>query len=417
VSDEPFAAEEARAFLTARGLDEATIAEAEGAGRLHLLVLDRLLLPAPPRYTAADVAELTGIPTEQVSRFWRALGFPDVPPDEPAFTDDDLNALTTVGGLIALGFTDLDVAVQMSRVIGGCMSRIAEAGITSAPINVADADSARLAELYALTAGSTLDGNARLLEYVWRRHLQAAVRRASMTGGGRADRAVAVGFADLVGFTALSQQLSEAALAGLVSRFEELAYDTVARHGGRVVKMIGDEAMFVVDDVDRAARVALALAEAYSDDEELSDVRVGLACGPALVREGDYYGPVVNLASRIVNIARPGTVLVSDEVHAELAHSEEFAFKKMPRRYLKDLGAVRLWALVRPDDDEPAPTRAGRRRIRRPGILLPLPEAVRRRTEQAGAALKARGGDAVGAEAKAAAERGDGASSEVDQPT
>ena len=102
-------------------------------------------------------------------------------------------------------------------------------------------------------------------------------------------------------------------------RFEELSHDIVTGLGGRVVKMIGDEVMFVVESVADAARIGLDLADAYADDELLSDVRVGLAVGPVLLREGDYFGPTVNLAHRIVNIGNPGTVLVSDEFQAALA--------------------------------------------------------------------------------------------------
>ncbi len=90
----------------------------------------------------------------------------------------------------------------------------------------------------------------KVLEYSWRRHLQSAARRSmvrdAMAAGGQA--AVTVGFADLVGFTALSQQLDDHQLAAVVDRFETTAYDIVAEHGGRIVKMIGDEVMFEVDD-------------------------------------------------------------------------------------------------------------------------------------------------------------------------
>ena len=106
---------------------------------------------------------------------------------------------------------------------------------------------------------------------------------------------LAVGFADMVGFTLLSQHLGEDELAAVVRRFEEISHDIVTGLGGRVVKMIGDEAMFVVDSVVAAARIGLGLAEAYADDELLSDVRVGLAVGPVLVHDGDYFGPTVNL--------------------------------------------------------------------------------------------------------------------------
>ena len=92
----------------------------------------------------------------------------------------------------------------------------------------------------------------------------------------------------------------------MVGRFETIAYDVVSSHGGRVVKMIGDEVMFLHDEPRAGAALALDLAERYRDDDDLSDVRVGLACGRVLERDGDVYGPVVNLANRIVSVALPG---------------------------------------------------------------------------------------------------------------
>jgi adenylate cyclase len=101
----------------------------------------------------------------------------------------------------------------------------------------------------------------------------------------------------------------------------------------------------VVDNVANAARIGLDLADAYSDDELLSDVRVGLASGPVLLRDGDYFGPTVNLAHRIVNIGNPGTVLISDEFHTALMEvaADEFTAQPLRPRLLKDLGRVQLW--------------------------------------------------------------------------
>jgi adenylate cyclase len=107
--------------------------------------------------------------------------------------------------------------------------------------------------------------------------------------------------------------------------------------------MIGDEVMFVVDGVEAALETALGLAEAYADDDVLSDVRVGLAFGEVLAREGDYYGPVVNLASRIVGIAIPGAVVVSATVQEALADDPRYVFHPLRARSLKDIGRVRLW--------------------------------------------------------------------------
>jgi adenylate cyclase len=196
-----------------------------------------------------------------------------------------------------------------------------------------------------------------------------------------------VGFADMVGFTMLSQQLSEEELAALVSRFEDVAHDTVTARGGRVVKMIGDEVMFVTDTATDAARIALALAEAYADDELLSDVRVALAVGPVLVQDGDFYGPVVNLASRAADIAAPGSVLVSDEFHSTLlaethASAGEFAFKALRPRLVKDLGRVQLWALYRPGSEPMTLDRRANRRWERLSDVLHELDDLRERGER-----------------------------------
>lgn len=344
-------ADRVRALLLEHGVAEEEIAAATRQGRLHLLVVDALLMPQEPVYTPEEVAEISGMPIELIERFWRALGFPNPARDVPAFGPLDVDALSTLQGLLAFRMTDTESSLQLARVLGSSMARIADAEITASPVLRGKQDSAEMAELFALTADATLPGMARLLEYSWRRHLQAAARRAMAVTGvlesGAAQAHLAVGFVDLVGFTVLSQQLSEQELAEMVGRFEALAYDTVTVLGGRVVKMIGDEAMYVAPDVDKAVEIAISLSEAYSDDEVLSEVRVGLASGDVLVRDGDYYGPVVNLASRIVNIATPGSVLVSEEVHAALADEPGFEWRSLRPRFLKDIGRVPLWRVQR----------------------------------------------------------------------
>jgi adenylate cyclase len=348
------------AFLLQRGVTADAIHRAEEENALHLLVMEHLILPDPPRYTSVQVAEMAGMPLDIVKQYWRSLGFPDVDDDAVGFSDYDLDAITTVGELLRFRMVDEAVAVQMARVIGSSMARIAEAEITASPVLSGAEDDVARAELLMATADATIPSLSKLLEYAWRRHLQAAARRGALlrsTESLAPTATLAVGFADLVGFTALSQQLSEKALADVVNRFEELAYDVVVRGHGRVVKMIGDEAMFVCDSVLDAVRIGLNLAEAYGDDEHLSDVRVGIAFGPVLAREGDYYGPVVNLASRIVNIAHPGSVVVSESVHDEVAPGEsgsEFAWKGLRARYLKEIGRVPLWVVSEADEpDDP----------------------------------------------------------------
>ena len=321
------------------------IERARAAGLVSLLAVAAAALPGGARYTPVELAEKVGMPRELSKRFWRAMGFPDVPDDERVFTDVDADALATVQAMLTLGLTNVDVAIQLTRVIGSSQARIAEAMLGSNAQRATTAEAAAL-DLFAMSADASLETQGRLLDYVWRRHLQAAARRRLMsdgTGAGAPTVPLAVGFADLVGFTAMSQQISEQELAAVVSRFEALAFDAVAEHGGRVAKMIGDEVMFVVEGVGPALETALGLAEAYADDDLLSDVRVGLAYGQVLALEGDYYGPVVNLASRIVNIALPGAVVVSSSVHDALGGDNRYVFHPLRVRSLKDIGRVRLW--------------------------------------------------------------------------
>ena len=173
-----------------------------------------------------------------------------------------------------------------------------------------------------------------------------------------------VGFADLVGFTALAQQVTDEELAEVVDQFERLAYDVVVAGGGRVVKMIGDEVMFLVDDPVFAAEIALGLAEASRDATELSDVRVGLAVGPVIEREGDAFGATVNLASRATAIAYPGTVVVSSELRELLEDRPEYSFRShatpLPEEHRPGVAgrapARRRRAVHDPRDDRGAPS-------------------------------------------------------------
>lgn len=204
-----------------------------------------------------------------------------------------------------------------------------------------------------------------LLEYVWQRHMQAAARNRLLQGGPETGTPLAVGFADLVGFTSLSQQISTADLADVLERFERIAYDIVGGLGGRVIKMIGDEVMFSVDDPRRAVEVGMQLAATYRDDDELSDVRVGVSFGPVLQREGDCFGPVVNRASRVVNIAFPGSVVVSDELHELLGDDPDLHWRSLRRKNLKDIGRMVLWSVEPADTDAPDAAVRDRARVER----------------------------------------------------
>lgn len=341
------------ALLLAMGVTPEEIGQSQADGTLALLAIDRLALGQDLRYDLDAACEATGLPGEELRHIWRSLGFPDPRPGEALFSDTDLGNLAAVADLLHSGVVSPEVTYGMTRVIGSSMARVASALIDAVssrpepgPTSAADDDAFEVFGPLASEAGGFLPMFPEVLEQVWRRHLQAAARARLLRGDPDDGAGLVVGFADLVGFTALAQQVSDEELAEVVDQFERLAYDVVVAGGGRVVKMIGDEVMFLVEDPVAAAEIALGLADASRDAAELSDVRVGLALGPVLEREGDAYGATVNLASRATGIAYPGTVVVSPELRAYLEHDPDFAFKNMRPRSLKHIGRVQLSVLL-----------------------------------------------------------------------
>ena len=387
-------------FLHGLGVADEEIdrARRQGGQALQLLASERLLFGGAPKYTAPETADRAGVPRDLADRFWRALGFPDVGEEERVFTDADVQMLGSAGEIIAHGISEPDVALQLTRVMGLSLARVAESQVDAfreglePPLRAAGAPEDEIARATLEASRELLPTLEAFLIYIWRRHLAAAVRRNVMMGYSPEVPAIdlVVGFVDMVGFTAISQQLDGRELGRIVERFEGLAYDTVAAFGGRVVKWIGDEVMFVAEDVLTAAEIALTLAEAHADADDLPDVTVGLALGPVLSREGDYLGPTVNLASRIVSLARARTVVVSESVYDALreSESEAYVWRPLRPRILKGIGRVRLWKLVRSvgatseagpeEDEEEPPERVARTKAAVEDVLVRAQEVVGR---------------------------------------
>jgi adenylate cyclase len=302
-------------------------------------------------FTTLDVAREAGVEPAEARRLWRALGFPPAEDSERLYTRADIDTLRAVRGLVEIESADPADVLQLTRVIGQSLARVADAQVTVVAERLervrAETPTAEPAVAELVRRIETLAPSLeQFLGYIWRRHLLAAMRRLSAQPSA-ADRTLTVGFADLVGFTAISQALDTHELATMVDRFEAIAYEHIPERGGRVVKMIGDEVMFAVDDGAFAADIAIALIEALGRDADLPDVRVGLASGPVLAWEGDLFGPTVNLASRLVNLARRSTVLVSDDLGGQLQSDPRFELRHLRPVNLQGIGRVRPWALRR----------------------------------------------------------------------
>ncbi len=340
-------------YLRRRGATTEEIDQAVAEHSLTLLALDRLLVPGQPHLDAAAVAELSGVPTEVAASLWRALGFPDVPDGEPVFTDESVEAVRRIterlGGPLFAPAEDAGALAGQVRAAGAGLARVAEAlSDQIAESVIATRESGLDDEAVALLAIDALDWAqvAWLNDYALRVQVRAALRRKLLTpqlDPGQTP-SFAVGFVDLVGYTAISQELDGPELAALVNRFEAVTYDTVAQMGARLVKTIGDEVMFVTEDPEVGLRVALALTARTNQDDVLPRARAGLAFGPALAREGDYYGSVVNLAHRLVELARPSSAIVSAELAGALADRDSFSFQRLRSRRIRGIGKVEIFA-------------------------------------------------------------------------
>ena len=289
--------------------------------RLHALAAERVMLDRPPRLTLADAAHAADVDVAFATRVWRALGF--VVPDaaDAVCTDADVTALAFYGTL--RGGVGEDAAVSQARVTGAALSRSADASVqmvrtdVEAPLRQAGGSDMDLATQFVELASTLVPRIYPMFEAVHRRHLVEAGRRYSLWGASATATSTAeavVGFADLVGYTALNQQLTTRELGTLIETFEQRVLDAVSRPGARLVKVIGDEAMFVAGTADDAACVARELLDAA----DLPTMRVGVAAGTLLARDGDLFGPVVNLAARLERLAEPGQALCDADMARRL---------------------------------------------------------------------------------------------------
>jgi adenylate cyclase len=317
--------------LSGDGVSVSELREAVTNGHLTLLPVERALAGEGPRYSAREVAEISGIDLELLRRFRAALGVPYGDSDEKIGTEADLQAAIRTKAIIDAGLPP-DGLLQSARTIGMGMARVAEANrelvvrnLTDPYDNERDLANGLVATAQALLplVGETLDYafQVNLLEQV-KRDVMGAADLASGEIGGAVERTIC--FADLVEFTSLGEEIAPEELGAVVGHFEELATSIIAPPV-RLVKTIGDADQFPV-------------------------LRAGIATGPTLPQSGDFYGRSVNLASRITGIARPGSVLV-DTPTREAAGEDHFAYSFAGERRLKGIDARQKLFRVRRESE------------------------------------------------------------------
>ncbi|HET6242196.1 MAG TPA: adenylate/guanylate cyclase domain-containing protein [Arthrobacter sp.] len=351
--------------------DEAPAAEARAADaatpptgtvsaeRLAAKALETRLLGGERKLRRREVAAGAGLSLLSARKLWRALGFANLGDEDVAFTERDQEALSTIVDLVRTGKLTEEAAISITRAIGQMTDRMVvwqiEALVEDMVQNQGLTDAVARKRLVS-ELPSLVDALEEILVYSWRRQLNAAVQRLAVRAeaglqsseeGREGDEddaplplARAVGFADLVSYTSLSRRMNEKTLAQLVQRFENKCAEIISVGGGRLVKTVGDEVLYIAETPAAGAEISLALSQAFTEDEILPEARVAMVWGRILSRLGDIYGPTVNLAARLTALADPGTVLVDSMTAAALENDERFVLVPRPAEDVRGFGEI-----------------------------------------------------------------------------
>jgi len=318
-------------YVMSRG---ATLEDMVGATNLGELALDMTLRPRGP-LPLREVAASAGIDWPTTVRLMTAVGL-STDPDFPV-TADEAGTVRLLAG----AHNDLlgeEATLQLARVAGNAMARLAETLVgvfrlqVELPRRAAGMPYVDVVKEYADLTKTLLPAFVSTLDAVLRRQIVAVAERMWSTDSERSIVMLqrTVGFVDLVDYTSATASLSLRELTNVLIEFDRRTSEIVARGDGQIVKTIGDEAMFVTEDAEDACRIALDLIDASGGI--LPPVRVGLATGEMVSVFGDLYGPDVNLASRLVDVADPSTAVVSEQVRSA---SGAFRFEQLPPLTLK----------------------------------------------------------------------------------
>src|SRR3954465_10867553 len=348
------------ARLRERGFSLREIREATESGRLASSYIEGLLPDAPARWTLEKAARETGLEPALIERIFTSMGFGAQGLDH--LTDDDVQLLRSSAAVLAAGLP-LVAFLQLVRVYGQAMSQIADAEVrlfhlyVHEPLMRDGVPGWEMAEEMEGLAREIMPLASPVMEHAHNRFLQHFIEQdvighmeADLDDGDGRDRLlgrlrVAIAFADLAGYTRLTEELGDEEAVSAVERFVERV-ETSLPDDARIIKTIGDEVMVVGTDAVSLVTWAVGF-QARVPGRPLP--RIGIHFGETLYRDGDYYGREVNQASRVSARAAGGEVLVTRPVvdHA----GDHLSFER--------IGEVRLKGFTAPTEIFLARARAG----------------------------------------------------------
>jgi adenylate cyclase len=318
--------------------DEVLLAHEEQ--RLFLLPIERAL-GGVPKYTAAEVAEQAGVDLQLFLELRRSLGLTTTEGDFPSYSEFDVKTMKSVRANLEMGMS-VESVREINRVLGGVLSQLAvvvERQFLATYLD-AELDEAEMAQRYAAITRATTPEFAFVLQHLFNLHLRDQMRADILGAEAAIDflsntRPIAVCFADLVGFTSLGEQIPAEELGAIAERLSTLAAEVV-EPPVRLIKSIGDAVLLIAPEPAVLIDTALALMAAVENEGEgFPQLSVGLAYGEALDRAGDVYGPPVNLASRLSDVARPGAVLTTVGVKDDFP--DDYDWTNVGRRRFKGI--------------------------------------------------------------------------------
>lgn len=321
-----------------------TRTDAERAVREERVVLALLdhLISGGERLAVVDVASRSGVPVPVLRRVDQALGLPRT----ALYTEADLEHAEVLQQLLEV--IPLEPLLRTLRADAQSLTAIALRTIELTsdlfldPLRAETDDEVEAAVRLAALAAPLLELAARGMGSAYRRIVTQLLSSELLARAASAsdELELAVGFVDVVGYTSLSARIDPSGLGEVLEAFESRCYATAAHDAVRLVKFLGDAAMFVsIDPVPLARALHELVAEVEDEGDPLfaAPMRGGMAMGRVLLRGGDYFGEPVNEAARLTDRARPSTVLAGEELRDVLASVFE----------LKKVGPVRLHGLGR----------------------------------------------------------------------
>jgi adenylate cyclase len=317
-------------YLTERGATIEQMVEAHRLRSLPGVAGDLVTQGVIPLATVTDIAERSGVPLQRVLRALLAAGIPAQPDtDVPAELVSLMAAFEQGSALMGE-----EAILAFTRVLGAAAINIAEAAIALffaelGPGTVREGHNelarARLAEAATTAFTQVPPVLTQLVMDAFERAQRRSVQARNWLGPYPTEddaegptEVVALGFVDLVGSTAWAQSLNLRDQNLALTRFESAAWTSAVLAGGRVVKTIGDEVFFSAPTADAACRIGTEVCRAAAEDRQLPAARGAVGLGPATPREGDYFGPLVNLLARLVKVGAPGELVVTETAASEL---------------------------------------------------------------------------------------------------